>query len=381
MDFALTDVQGSIRETIRKFVIKECEREAIKKQDEEGLFPEGLFNTICELGFCGLTVPEEFGGMGPDTLAAAIVAEELATIYPSLSGAFIAAAFWGGRLIEQLASPEQKAALLPGCVEGRTLVSLALREPDDAYGTTAGSTRARETGDGFVLDGCKAFVPLAERAAYLVVPARTTEGEEGLTLFLVPSQAEGLTIKAAEKVGFDSLSLCEVNLTGVSISHGDVLGGKAWINRAAEQMDKVNETAYLGMAVLASGMARGAFEYALRYAQEREQFGRPIASFGGVKLLLADAGLDIHAARLMTYQACWKADVSRECLREARLARITAARTAKLAAVNCTQILGGYGYASEYDAQRYMRDALVLMGGIESPEVLKDAVDSLPDIG
>ena len=380
MDFALSEEQGFIRDTIRKFIAKECDREKIKKMEEEGEFPQGLFQTVAQMGFCALTIPESYGGGGPDALGAALVAQELATIYPVLAGIYTSSALCGGFNITQLASDEQKERYLPEIAQGKLLFTYAIEEPGAAYGLNRVKTTAEKDGEGYVINGTKTFVRLAERADYILTLVSTRKDEDprdGLTIFLLDAKTPGITVNPLEKVGFDSSTLCDVVFDAVKVPKEAIVGGPEKINQGWDQYTKLMAARHLEIAILGVGIAKGAYEYAAQYAKEREQFGRPIAHFGSVKCMLVDMAIKINAARNLLYQACWLADTKGSFLAEAIMARICASQAARSASMDCVQILGGYGYANEYDAQRYLRDSLVLFEGNTTEEEIKDSLAGL----
>ncbi len=377
MNFALSEEQQLIRETIHNFVVRECSRDSVKKMDERREYPAGLFKKIQDMGFCGLLVPETYGGGGPNTIGAVLVVEELAALYPPLAAIFIASTFCGGNIISALGSPDQKKRLLPAVVDEATLFAYALRESDDAYGQFSATTRAVASGNGFVLNGAKVGVRLADRADHFLVLASTDpekEQERGLTLFIVDSKKKGIAVKPMDKVGFDSINIGTVLFEDVSLDASDVLGGPGMVDKGWTQLQRIMESENIEVAGVALGMAQGAYEYASQYARDRVQFGKPIIEFGAVRHMLADMAIQISGARLIAYQAAWLNDKGENPAIESVMARYHAVGAANTAAFNCVQVLGGYGYAREYDAQRYLRDAVVMLTGGESAEVIKENI-------
>lgn len=377
MDFQLSDDQRDIMDTIKKFTARDCPREFVRELDSKGEYPRKLIDMIAEMGFCGLTVEEKYGGAGRNVLGAVLVAEELSAVYPALAGAFIASAFCGGINISNLGSEEQKRKFLPGLAQGSLLFTYGMSEggPD----MTPEKTIAFREGGKFVLNGNKSFVRLADRADFILTLARTGQDQDkrkGLTIFIVNGKDSAVTVKAVEKLGYNGLSLCEVHFDHVLLPEEHILGGIGGLNRGWEQCLKITETEHLEIAACSLGIAQGAFDYAASYSRERVQFGKPIVKFESIQHMLADMAMDIKAARLMTYQAGWLADEGRPCALEAAMARTYASEMARRASLQCLQILGGYGYTMEYDAQRYLRDSTVLLGG-GTAETLKGSVGDL----
>lgn len=372
MDFTLTEEQRSIRETIRKFVAKECERETVKRLDEEATFPGELFRKVADIGLCALTIPEADGGAGPDMLAAVLVTAELAAIHPPLAGVFATQSLCGGRVISELGTEAQKERYLPGLLDGSLLMTLAVTEPDQGYEETGSGTKTRAEGDRIFIEGRKSVVRLADRAAFLITHATAAEDGGASAFYIVDAAGSGVDVHPMEQVGFHGMSLCGVTFNNVSVSTGDRLGGEADAGAENQKRDRIMAAEHLAVAACAMGIARGAYDYALQYAKERIQFGKPIVRFGAVQDMLVDMGLGIRSAGLLTHRAATLADQGHSNLAECIHARLAATETARTAGLLGVQIFGGYGYAMEYDAQRYLRDALVLLTGGLTRQVLSN---------
>lgn len=378
MDFALTEEQGFIRDTIRKFVAKECEREAIKKMDEEGLFPADLFRKVADIGLVALTVPEAHGGGGPNALGAAIVTAELAAIYPALAGIYATQSFCGGMVIADLGTEAQKEKYLPGVMDGSALATLALMEPQQGYDDAGIRTAARADGERMVLDGKKSFVRFADQAAFMITRVATTESTAGDPAFaIVDLKTPGIQVCSLPQVGFHGMSLCEVSLKSAAVPVNERLGDSAGAAAGRKQWEKVMSAEHLAVAACGMGLAQGAYDYALNYSRERVQFGRPIIKFGAVQEMLVEMAQQTRVATLLTCQAASLADQGRDCLAEIIQARLAATEAARLAALHGVQIFGGYGYAMEYDAQRYLRDSMVLLSGGGTRQVLSNTLGGL----
>ncbi|NOZ50338.1 MAG: hypothetical protein GXP37_09880 [Chloroflexi bacterium] len=371
MNFNLTDEQSFIQATIRKFMRRECPRPLAHELDEQGAFPGDPRQKLARLGFCSLTVPEAYGGGGPDLVAAAIVVEEIARLAPVLAGAFASTALYGGEAITLLGSAEQKQRLLPAVAADELSFSLALNEPAGDMPTTVIAQ-----GDGYVLQGRKAFVSLADSADYLLVLAQS-DANGAQSLFLVPAQASGIRRQAVEMVGYHGMGLFTVEFDQVHVSADKLLGGaEAW-HQGKNQARILGTIEHVAQTAMALGIAQGAYEYTLGYAQERRQFGHALADFEAIRHMLVDLAIEIQAVRLMLTQACWQADQGRPFALEAAMARLRAGKLARQAGLQAVHILGGYGYTTEYDAQRALRDALVLFSGSETPALLKNSIGDL----
>ncbi len=358
MDFRLTDEQEFTRDTLRKFIARECPRDMARALDEQASFPVNLLRKLAGTGFCGLNNPEEYGGGGRNLLGSVLVVEELAAIYPALAGAFSRIALCGGKIISELGNPDQKREWLPGIADGSLLFTSAI--DDD----TTEATAVRE-GEAFILNGAKAHVPLARHASHILTLA-------GTSLFVVEAASPGIQIEEIEQVGYRGANPGRVTFENVRISADHSLGNQYRYLQAVEQI----EAAALGL-----GIAQGAYDYAAKYARERVQFGQPISQFEAIQHMLVDMAIEIRSARLLLYQACWLADQGQPFALEAAMAKARAVELARNASLRGLHILGGYGFMMEYDAQRYVRDALALLAGSEPVEMLKNQVGELLGLG
>lgn len=377
MDFQLTEEQKAVQNSIRKFLARECTREAARALDDQREFPVKLFETMAQMGICGLTVPEEFEGVGPDTLGAIIAIEEIATINPALAGAFIASAFCGGKNISALGNEEQKKEYFPGLAAGKFLFTYGITEEGSGYsGIPSITTTAVLNGDGFTVNGSKNFVRMADRADHILTLARTGNDQE-FSFLIIDMKSPGININSVETVGYKSLGFGEVIFSNVFVPRENLLGGFSQLHLGLQQLNKITESEHLEIAASSLGIAQGAYEYASNYARERVQFGRPIVKFEAVQEMLVDMAMSIQIMRVLTYQAGWLADNGVSCLLEAAMARTYAINAVREVCFQALQILGGYGYAMEYDIQRYVRDSLVLLGGGKIVELLKASIGQL----
>jgi butyryl-CoA dehydrogenase len=197
----------------------------------------------------------------------------------------------------------------------------------------------------------------------------------------VDAKSPGVTAGATNLVGTASLGIGEVRFENVTVSREDVLGGAEGLNQGYKQWEVLQEAEHLEVAACGLGLAQGAYDYAVQYARERVQFGRPIIAFSAVKDMLVDMAVRIRSTRLVTLQAACLADEEKRCAVEAMTARILAVETARKASMDGVQVLGGYGYTMEYDAQRYVRDAMVLLGGASPQEMLREDLGELLGLG
>jgi alkylation response protein AidB-like acyl-CoA dehydrogenase len=371
MDFELTRENIMIRNEIRKWVNRECTREIVRELDEADAFPEALFGKLTALGFCGLIVPEALQGEGHKVLGACLVTEEIAGRYPVLATCYSSPTFWGGHLIGQLGSEEQKTRFLPLCAEGQFLPVPVLTESEDDPKSVTPQIRVVADGDDRVISGEKPFVLLADKADLLIVPARS---EQDFSLLLVEKDTEGLSVIPVEKVGCNGIGLCRVVFDQVRVTRENILGGAAAEGQGLGQLKMIQDITLLAAAAAAVGMAQGAFDYALQHARQRVQFGQPIGRFTAISHLFANSAARIEAARFAVYRAAWLAEQDKPFSREATMAKLLAGEIAVGAAMEGLQVLGGYGYTMEYDSQRYVRDAAAIsFMGIQT-EGVKDRI-------
>lgn len=323
-------------------------------------------------------MPEEFGGMGRDILGAVLVLEEISKVWPALAWAYVACAFYGGENISKSGSLSQKSSFLPGLATGKTLFAYAVTEPNAGSDAAAVRVKAdRIDEQNFSINGSKTFITNADNADYLLTLVRTdpnADKYQHLSLFVIPAFAKGVSFNKIEKLGYKGSSLCEIHFDDVSVSADDILGGPENLNKGWPQLLSTLNVEHIELAACALGLAQGAFDMALSYTKEREQFGQPIIKFQAVSHLLADLDAEIHAARLVLYHSAWLSQNNRPCSREAAIAKLLTTELAKKAALDALQMFGGYGYTMEYDIQRYVRDSLVLPIGGGTSQIQKNMI-------
>lgn len=380
MDFALTSEQQMLIKSLREFLEREVTPETVREYDELDKPPMHLRERMRELGVFGLTVPEEYGGAGICLTEAALVVEELSRVWPALAWIYIGTAFYGGENLRKLGSPLQKEEFLPRIAAGDLLFAYALTEPEAGSDTVSVRVKAERAGEVFRINGTKTFISLPDHADWIIALTRTMESDDrrhGLTMFLVPTGAEGLSFNKLEKLGYRGSTLCEVVFDQVEVPDGNILGGTEMLHRGWEQLLKTLDVEHLEMAACGVGVAQGAFELAREYASQRVQFGRPIARFQAISHLLADMAVGVHASRLMLRNCCWLIEQEIPAGLEACMAKYFATETAKKCALDALQIFGGIGYTMDCDIQRYVRDSLVLTIGGGTSQILKNQIGNL----
>ncbi len=361
-----------IRSSVRDFVEREIVPIADELDNAEKEIPAAIIAKMAELGYFGLIFPSEYGGMGLDTQAMAIVTEELSRGWLSV-GSVMTRMLITGSLIMSAGTDEQKQRFLPKIASGEMLTAAAFTEPDVGSDTAAMKLRAIKEGDRYRLQGEKTWCTFANRAHVLTVLARTNPDvkplHKGLSLLLVekepgdgfhPPQLAGSPIPT---IGYKGMKSYSLGFDGLLCPEANLLGGKEGLG--FYQLMATYEYARIQTAARAVGVAQAALEAAIKYAKERIQFGKPISEFGVLRDKIARAATQIEAARRLTYYACGIKDrniASKSGKRadlEAGMAKAFAAEMAEHVTAEMMQVFGGYGYSREYPAQRFWRDARV----------------------
>jgi butyryl-CoA dehydrogenase len=370
MDFELSEEQTLFRELVHDFVAKEVKPLA-RETDERAEFNWPAVRKMGPLGLLGLEVPEAYGGADVGAVSAAIAIEELG--WGCGSTALAISAHNGLALgpIIRYGTEEQKQAWLPALSQGRgRLACLGLTEPDAGSDLQGGvRTAAVKEGDSWIIDGNKMWLTNASVSDLMVILCRTDPagGSRSLSLILVPTDSEGVTIGPAEKkMGLKGSPTHAVNLDGVQVPLDNVLGDEG---RGLQQTLATLDSGRIGIGALAVGLAQAAFEEAVNYARERQAFGRRIAEHQAIQWMLADAATEIHAARLMVYQAAWLKQLGRAYTREAAMAKLFATEMSERVCRNAIQIHGGYGYSQEYPVERIYRDTRLMTIGEGTSEI------------
>jgi alkylation response protein AidB-like acyl-CoA dehydrogenase len=364
MDFTEPDHIRQLRETLRRFVEKEMPRSMAARWDKENYFPRDVFHKLAQLGVMGLTVPDQYGGAGRDIVATMIVIEELSKRSLAVSVPYIMAACYAGMNLVECATEEQKQELLPRVVDGSLIFAYGWTEPDVGADLASVKTRAVRRGDKLVISGNKRFCSGAAMCDYIYALVRTGDDQnryKNLSMVLIPSNADGVTITPIEAMGMKGAATTDVSFDSVEVPLTNLMGGEAgWNNGWSMIMGSGLDVEKLEVAAIAVGIAQAALEDAWAYAEERVQFGKKISSYQSIQHKLADMKTQVHAARLMTYHAAWLADQHLPCAAETSMAKLFATETAKSVALECQTILGAYGYVKDFDTERYVRDALLM---------------------
>ncbi|WP_419884006.1 acyl-CoA dehydrogenase [Peribacillus sp. B-H-3] len=369
MNFELTKEQQMIKEMVRDFAEKEIKPKAIEL-DQHSRFGEDIFKKIGELGLLGIPFPEEYGGSGGDTVSYAIAVEEIGKACGGTGLSYAAAVSLGSSPIYYFGTEEQKQKYLVPLAKGEELASFGLTEPN--AGSDAGGTRTRAVleGDEYVLNGEKCWITNAGYASTITVTAvsgKDSRGKNIISAFLVPTDTKGLTINSNyEKMGVRASNTCEIILQDVRVPKENILGDP---EKGFKQFLYTLDGGRISIAALAVGIAQAAFERALSFAKERQQFGQPISNFQAIQFKLADMAMEIELARNMVYKAAWLKDQKKPFTKESAYAKLYASEMAFRTANQAIQIHGGSGYMREYEVERYLRDAKLLEIGEGTSEI------------
>lgn len=361
-----TEEQIMLRDSIRKLVEKKFDAEWARKVDLEDRFPIEALKPLAELDVLGLTFGEEYGGVGRDIVAATIVLEELARRSIALAWVYVASAFFGGENLGQLATEEQRQKYLPRIAKGEISFAYGLTEPDAGSDTAAVKTFARRDTDKFIINGTKTFISGATAADYMITLVRTNRDvakHKGLSFFVIPLNAPGVSAKPIPKIGVHGSDTCEVVLDNVEVTMDELLGGEENLNSGWKQLLGLLDVEHIHIAAECVGLAQGAYEETAKYITQRKQFDVPISNFQVIQHTMADNYTQINAGRLLTYYAADLANQNVDCWKESAMAKLFTSEMAKKVALDGVQLHGGYGYALEYDIQRYMRDSIVMTIG------------------
>ncbi|MFW3169227.1 acyl-CoA dehydrogenase family protein [Geodermatophilus sp. CPCC 206100] len=355
--------------------VDEQVRPRVREFERDDVYPGPLIDAMKELGCFGMLVPEEHGGTAVSTPTFAAVSAELARGWMSLAGAI------GGHsvvayLLTRFGTDEQRARHLPGMADGSLRATMALTEPGGGSDLQAMRTVARRDGDDLVVTGAKTWISNAQHAGLFALLCKTDPEAQprhaGMSVLLV-EPGPGLTVSAKlPKLGYRGVEACEVAFDGLRVPASAVLGGEP--GRGWAQMMSGLEVGRVQVAARAVGVAQAALDDAVRYSQERESFGRPIWQHQAVGHLIADMATKVHAARLVLLDAAERFDSGERSDLEAGMAKLFASEVAAQVTLDALRVHGGYGYSTEYDVERYYRDAPLMIVGEGTNEIQRNVI-------
>jgi alkylation response protein AidB-like acyl-CoA dehydrogenase len=368
MQFRLTDEQLLLRRSIREFAESEI-RPHVMAWDNAQHFPSELLPKLADLGLLGIQFPESHGGAAMSALDYCLCIEELARVDPSISLSVAAHNGLGAAHIAMFGSEAQKQRYLVPLASGRHLAAWGLTEPSSGSDAAAMRTTAVRDGDGWVLNGSKAFITHGTSADTIVVMAVTdrTKGAKGISAFIIERGTPGLLAgRKEDKLGMRASETCEVILQSCRVAATQMIGDEG---QGFVQTLQVLDAGRIGIAALAVGLAQGAYEAARGYAAERAQFGRRIQAFQSIRWKLLDTASRVEAARLLTYRAAWLKDQGRKVTLESSMAKLYSSEIAVRAAEDAVQVFGGYGFVKDYPAEKFFRDVKLTTIGEGTSEV------------
>ena len=354
---ALTEEERMFQAMAREFALNEI-LPHVEEMDREGVFSHGLLEEFFAQGFMGIEVAETYGGSGGSFFLAILAIEEFSRVDASAGVVIDVQNTLVNNALKKWGTEDQKQKFLTRLVRD-TLGAYALSEANSGSDAFALATRAREDGDHYVLNGRKLWITNAKEAGLFIVFANVNPeaGYRGITAFLVEGGTPGFTVgKKEDKLGIRASSTCELILEDCRVPKGNVLGevGKGY----KVAIETLNE-GRIGIAAQMVGVASGALENAVQYAQERKQFGKPIAEFQAIQFQLARLATDVEAARLMAYNAARLKDAGLPFLKEAAMAKYFCSQVAERVASECLEVYGGYGFTRDYPAEKFLRDSKI----------------------
>jgi hypothetical protein len=371
----LSEEERAIVATVREFVDREV-RPVARELEHTDTYPEKQIEQMKQLGVYGLAIPEPYGQVQVSVPCFAMVTEELARGWMSLAGAM------GGHtvvatLLREHGAEQQRARWLPLLATGEVRATMALTEPGGGSDLQALRTVARRDGDGYRLDGTKMWITNARRAGLIAVLCKTDPDADpphrGISVLLVEQGTPGLTVsKDLPKLGYKGVESCELVFDGARVPADALLGPQE--GRGFAQMMQGLEIGRIQVAARATGVGRAALEDALRYARQRETFGKPIWQHQSVGDLLAEMATRLTAARQLLCYAARKLDSGQRCDMEAGMAKLFASETAMQIALDAIRVHGGYGYSTEFDVERYFRDAPLMIVGEGTNEIQRGVI-------
>jgi alkylation response protein AidB-like acyl-CoA dehydrogenase len=368
------EVREEILETVRRFVQRDVIPTAseLEHRDE---YPHAIVAKMKDLGLFGATIPAEYGGLGLDTLTYAMVVEELCVGWMSLSG-ILNTHLLLAYLIRTFGSAQQKEAYLPGMAKGELRGALCLSEAHAGSDVQRIRTTAKRHGDDYLVNGAKMWVTNGRQGNLYALVVKTdphaNPPHKGMSLFIAP-KGPGITVsRDIGKLGYKGIDTCEVFFEDYRVPAANLLGGEE--GHGMQHVLNGLEVGRINIASRAVGVARAAFECAIRYSQQRETFGKPICEHQAVQLKLADMATKIEASRLLVHKAARMKDSGERCDLEAGMAKLFASETCAEVALEAMRIHGGYGFSKEFPVERYYRDAPLMIIGEGTNEIQRTII-------
>jgi alkylation response protein AidB-like acyl-CoA dehydrogenase len=374
MDFAITEDQKQILDTVDRLMKRHYPPEDIRRRDEAHADCKDMLPVLASAGLLAIPFPERYGGLGGDRITSVLVQERLAQ-----HGAIAAIMYgqltdFGGMSILTFGTEAQKNELLPRAIRGEINFCFALTEPNAGSDAAAAITSATKTSNGWLINGRKTWISMADTSDFLVTMCRSgkgSTGKTGLSTFLIHRNSPGITMTRLNKVGNNCMSSWDIGFDNVEVSDGALMGNEG---DGMRNMMKTLQYSRTGQAALAIGIAQAACDAAKSHAIERRQFGQRIADFQVIRHRLVDMQTRIDQARLMLYYTCWLIDVGRPCRKETAQTKILASEALEYVSRHGMQIQASFGYSTDSDMQRHWRDARLYTFGEGTNELQRDLI-------
>jgi alkylation response protein AidB-like acyl-CoA dehydrogenase len=365
MDFAESEDLRMYRDSIRKFLDKECPVEKIAAWDKADTIPRDLIHKMADLGILGLTVPEEYGGMGRQVLAMSVLMEEMSARWTAIAGLYNMSVAYGSLNFVSKGTEEQKREFLPKLLAGDILFAYGLSEPDVGGDLASVKTRAERKGGKVIVNGSKRWTSGAHFADYIMALVRSDDPAKrykNLSFIILPTDAKGVSIQQTKCMGTGGNSTCDVQIENVELDESMIMGGEAgWNNGWSMLAGPALEIEKLGPTMIALGTARGALEEAWAYSQQRVQGGKRICGHQAVRHVLSEAQTQWKACQLMAYNAAWKVEMEMPSAVDTSMAKLFVSEAGKKITLDCQQyVMGAYGYAEGFQMERFVRDILAV---------------------
>jgi alkylation response protein AidB-like acyl-CoA dehydrogenase len=368
--FELTASQEAVRAMVREFAEHEM-RPVVMKYDESQEFPVEIVRKLASLGFMGMSWPEDLGGAALDEISAAIIVEELARVDPSVALTVASHNSLCTGHIMLFGNEEQKRRYVPDLASGRSLGAWGLTEPGSGSDSGGLKTLADRDGDEWVINGSKSFITQGSVGSTYVIMALTdrTRGKGGISAFILEKGMKGFSVgKKENKLGMRSSDTATLLFDNVRVPHKNLIGNPG---EGFKQALRVLDGGRVGIAALSVGIAQGALDASLKYAKERQQFGKPLVEFQAIQWKLADMATELQAARLLTYRSAWLKMHGQDITLAASQAKYFASEVAVRATNEAVQIHGGYGFVKDYPVEKLYRDVKLMTIGEGTSEVQK----------
>lgn len=375
MEFGFTSEQNMLRESVRRFMARECTRTYIRECSDNDRFPHELYAKMAAQGWMGLPFPEPYGGAGLGPMELAIFLEEAGYGWYGAGTSYFTTVVLGGYNVLLYGTEAQKREVLPKVVAGELKMAFALSEPNVGSDAAAVELFAQDCGDHFVLNGQKMFTTNAHVADRIVTVTRTTRNpakkHDGITIFLVDARSPGIEIRPLRQMGRSATHTNEVFFRDVRVPREAMMGrqDQGWAN-----LNSGLGIERLSVAMMYAGTSQAILDYAMGYAKDRRQFGQPISKFQAVQHKLADMQMKTDIARLLGYRVAWMLEQGLPCFKEMSMAKLWASEALFDIANNGVQVMGGYGVLKDYDMELFFRDSRIGMIGAGASEIQRTII-------